>query len=117
MKRDIAAYTYDAVGQLLTAANNTGTVTFTYDNRGRVLSETNVWGKVVTYGYDARGNRTLMEVDTGVQIEYVYDSLNRMIQQRQLPVMLGGHENDVTYTYDNAGRLNGRVIRHKPLNN
>lgn len=52
--------------------------------------------------YDANNNVTARRVRDGNTINYTYDALNR-VTYKDLP----GTEPDVTYTYDNIGRLIG----------
>lgn len=46
-----ATYAYDDLSRLTTAVNEAGTVSFTYDNRGRIRTTTDVFGHVIEYGY------------------------------------------------------------------
>ena len=62
----------------LTATNGAGTVTFTYDNRSRLESETDVFGRLLEYGYDANGNRTSLELDGNTHTTYAYDVASRL---------------------------------------
>ena len=57
---------------------------------GRLTSET-IGDKVISYYYDANGNRTLMNND-GVITSYTYDKNNRLLT-----------EGDIVYTYDANG--------------
>jgi RHS repeat-associated protein len=50
----------------------------TYDNLDRLETETDAWGKTLTYDYDPQGNRTLLIDPDSVQTEYEYDALNRL---------------------------------------
>jgi len=104
-----ASYTYDALGQMLTATNETGTVRFTYDNRGRVTSETGVWGKPIVYQYDANGNRTRMMVNAAMRATYAYDALNRGTHQSDA---IGTYGKSAAFSYDNAGRLRTQTINN-----
>ena len=74
------SYTYDGLSRLLTAVNETGTVTIGYDNRNRVRSVTDVTGQTVTYTYDANSNRTGMSLGQTLGATYSYDSINRLTQ-------------------------------------
>ena len=55
---NIETYTYDADGNVLTAANVSGTYTMTYDALNRVITTEDPFGLTLTYTYDADGNRT-----------------------------------------------------------
>ena len=50
-----STYTYDDLSRLETAANGAGTVSFTYDDRGRIASEVDVYGRLLEYEYDQKG--------------------------------------------------------------
>lgn len=105
------------VTELGTTADKT--VEYTYDSRGRVLTEKSV-GVTHTYDYDKAGNRTAVTYADGRRIGTSYDALNR-------PVTItddNGTANDPTdnrvtkYGYDRAGRTvelvaaNGQVTRN-----
>jgi RHS repeat-associated protein len=51
-----ATYTYDAVGNELSATGVLGSSSFTYNQFGEVLTATDALGGVTTYTYDAAGN-------------------------------------------------------------
>jgi RHS repeat-associated protein len=108
-------------------------VTSTYTNNGLVSTVTDAEGNKTSYGYDgldrrsttffpsttkgagtssttdyeqlsfdANGNVTSRRLRDGNSIGLTYDALNRLIF-KDLP----GSEPDVTYSYDNLGRLTG----------
>lgn len=99
-----ASYTYDDLSRLLTAVNAAGTVTFTYDNRGRLATEEDVFGHDLEYTYDAAGRRTGLELDSTPHTSYTYDNANR------LTTLTDEASNDFTFAYDNANRLTSRVM-------
>jgi RHS repeat-associated protein len=79
-------FTYNSLSRLLTAANpESGTISYSYDDNGNVVSKT-----------DARSITT----------NYAYDALNRVIRR--------SYQNDpngtpaVTYTYDSTSIANGK---------
>ena len=88
------AYTYYADGNMHTKAETqldvTTNTTYVYDGAGRLTSET-IGEDVISYYYDANGNRTLMNND-GVITSYTYDKNNRLLT-----------EGDIVYTYDANG--------------
>lgn len=102
----LGTYTYDDLSRMLTAVNSHGTVSFTYDNRGRVDTTTDVYGKVIDYDYDENGNRTLMKLDGSDYTNYAYDEVNRLTSQT------GDDGKTVGYFYDNADRLIQRMLPH-----
>lgn len=99
-----AAYAYDAISRLTTATNQNGAVTIAYDNRNRVQSVTDVFGRAISYGYDANGNRTSMSLGTLAGTSYTYDALNR---PTQLTDNTGAN---VTYGYDATDKLTSRTL-------
>ena len=52
---DVLTWTYDADGNVLTATDNAGTVTMTYDGN-RLITRTDPFGLTIDYGYDEAGN-------------------------------------------------------------
>jgi RHS repeat-associated protein len=86
------AFAYDSpIGKRTQAGGDT----MTYDARGRMLSETKASGDVLTYTYDAAGNRTAVTSPHGTTT-YTYDALNRLDSVTDA----GG---TTTYTYDAVG--------------
>jgi YD repeat-containing protein len=49
-----------------------------YDELDRLETETDAWGRRLTYDYDPQGNRTLLIDPDSVRTEYTYDELNRL---------------------------------------
>ncbi|CAJ0773661.1 hypothetical protein R8510_03697 [Ralstonia chuxiongensis] len=93
-------FTYDAQGNLLTLTNpegKTGKVT-QYDAAGRVIAATDVDGRSIQYGYNARG--WLVDHYIGdFHIHYDYDAIgNRTAIYRQGSAVM-------SYVYDAAHRL------------
>ncbi len=70
-------YTYDAVGNMLTAADSHGAYTFTYDADNRMASQQDMFGTTNTYTYDAAGNLTKIVDSLGGTQTMVYDADNR----------------------------------------
>ena len=103
-------YTYDDAGQRTSAATLDSTRailhqnTWTYDERGRVLSKDSDQG-VLSYTYDAANNLTGVQSDNanGVDLGYNYDVLNRLntVSDPGASVPPAQH----TYTYDSVGNL------------
>ena len=77
-----ATYAYDAVGNLLTAANGQGTLTFTYDALNRERTGRDVWGLTLTNTYDAAGQRTKLEDSLGGVTTSVYDAASRLTSRQ-----------------------------------
>ena len=65
-------YTYDNVGNIITAKTSSGTTTYTYDYRNR-LTNVDINGTMsATYTYDALGHRIGID-DSGTQTWTVYN--------------------------------------------
>jgi RHS repeat-associated protein len=116
---------YDAAGRLTQMTDRDGRVMqYRFDNANRETGE--VWKNaagatvdIVTYGYDAVGNRTSAADSNGTVI-YTYDALNRLssytsVFGQVLTYTYNGDNNvtqrtdslggTLTYVYDNAQRL------------
>ncbi|MCI0456868.1 MAG: hypothetical protein L0Z62_07815 [Gemmataceae bacterium] len=126
---DILTYSYDAVSNLLSAANGNGTYAMTYDAVNRVTVAQGPFGVTQTFTYDAAGNRTVVQDSLGGLATSTYDALNRLSRREiggasplrldqtyngngQLETQtrfkdLAGSQyvGSSTYTYDTAGRL------------
>ena len=74
------SYTYDPLtGLMLTAANGTDTLTWTYDNLDRVASEASSKNaSMVGYSYDDAGNRTALTLNGSGYLTYGYDQQSRL---------------------------------------
>ena len=89
-------YTIGSNGERLSCTELGRTVEYSYDELGRLISETVTVGddvSVTTYTYDANSNRLSMTKD-GVVTNYSYNELNQITQA-----------GDISYTWDNAGNL------------
>lgn len=118
-KNQIRAYSYDALGNVLTMTDPMGgTYTYTYDGKGNVLSvtdpegistkqtwneknkllsQTNGAGETTTYDYDAKGNLTAVFQPNGNVLNYFYDRLDRIEQLSDNMGVIA------KYTYDGNG--------------
>lgn len=94
-----STYSYDDLSRLDSATNGAGTASFVYYVRGRLSSETDVFGRVLEYGYDANGNRSSLELDGNVHTTYAYDNANR------LTTLTDETSQTYSYGYDIADRL------------
>jgi len=100
-------YTYDSGHQLLTGVDRNGHtfVTNIYDSldAGRVISQTNVLGKVTTFAYYPVNRVTIVADPRGAQTTYTYDSQYRLLS---LQNALG---QTTSYTYDPQGNRLSRT--------
>jgi len=97
-------YGYDVLSRVTTATNPSGTVTVSYDNRGRVSSVTDVFGQVVGYAYDASSNRTQLSLNAGTIATYQYDVINRLTQ------LTDNASLNTTFAYDAINKLTSRTL-------
>ncbi len=100
----MASYAYDALSRLTSAANQNGTVTLAYDNRGRLISTTDVFDKTIGYSYDANCNRTAMTLEGASYATYEYDTVNRLIS------LTDSASHVVNYSFDSTNKLTSRIL-------
>lgn len=74
-------------------------VSYTYNERGIVETETNANEKTKSYEYDDNGNLTLMVDENGNKTQYTYDNRLNLISS----INYGNKK--VTFAYDAAGNL------------
>ncbi|MGA7496562.1 MAG: RHS repeat-associated core domain-containing protein [Isosphaeraceae bacterium] len=94
------SFTYDADGNMLTAQNDSGTYTMTYDALNRLITTQDPFGLTLTYTYDANGNRTQVQDSLGGVTNYIYDADNELTSEQfggtgQTPLRI-----DLTYDAD-----------------
>ena len=75
-----AVYTYDELNRLKTATENGYTVTYEYDNRNNLISETRDDGYVKTYEYSG-DNRLTKTTENGTETLYEYDLNGNLIKR------------------------------------
>jgi RHS repeat-associated protein len=90
-------YTYDASGQQTSMTTLDGTYTYGYDPLGELTSVTYPDGHIVSYDYDAAGNRIQVD-DNGMVTSYTTNDLNEY-------TVVG----DTTYTYDADGNMTSQT--------
>ncbi|MFI2813269.1 LysM peptidoglycan-binding domain-containing protein, partial [Microbulbifer sp. JSM ZJ756] len=121
---DLKRYTYDAFGRRvsMSVVDTVGslgerTTSFVYDNRDRLVKQTDAGGNELNFGYDNRDNRTHSWDIANDLTRQEYDGLNRVT----LTEYEGVNGNLVTETrqYDAYGNLiaekdaEGRVTSHE----
>ncbi len=95
-----ATYTRDAAGQVTSITDAGGTRSFTYDDRGRILTEEHNLTDRITYTYDLAGRATRRQYPGGADITYSYDSDGRLVS-----IMPNAVDTAITYAYDANGNL------------
>jgi len=109
---NVQTFTYDAVGNQLTAADDNGTYTNSYDAQDRLTAQTDPFGVTLTYMYDANSNQTTVQDSLGGVTTSVYDAAGRLTTRE-----FGGASQTplrIDLNYDNANRLTG-LIRNSNL--
>ena len=104
---ETSTYTYDIFSNLLTADDAESSYTYTYDDLDRLLTSDNAGtpdapNVILTYDYDANGNRIQVVDNSGVTIDSEYGSRNELLSK----TWSGGEVDDarVEYGYDLALR-------------
>ena len=99
---DKTSYKYTTDGKQIQKSELNGlTTNYVYDGHNRLISE-ETDGKIITYGYDGRGNR-INKTDNGVVFNYTYDRNNRLLKEES---EVDGIKRISDYTYDpNGNRL------------
>jgi len=120
-------YTYNLAGNVLTKHVGAAVTTYTYDNRGRLIRETDALGLRENYTYDANSLPLTMTDRNGVVFTREYDAMGRLIIEtarrnneivgrksytytptgslRNAAVNIGSSGHSIEYAYDAQGRL------------
>ena len=93
------SYSYDADSHRVSMKDGTGTSTYTYDDLGRLSSQTNGAGATVRYGYDGVGELTTLTYPNGKTVTQTYDGAGNLIQ---IADWLG---KSFTFRYDHDGNV------------
>ncbi len=99
----LVSMTYNLASQRTALSNESGILTWVYDVRGRVRTNTTPAGTLL-YAYDANGNliNTASLTTNGVSVAYEYDVLNRLTNV--IDNGLSGVKN-TSYGFDEVGNL------------
>ena len=97
---DVLGYTYDGNGQLLTAGNNAGTYTFTYDG-GWVDTEVTPDGLTLSFAYDPAGHVTSQADSQGATTSFSWSG-NDLVRETYQD---GTYEAREDFAYDAVGRV------------
>jgi RHS repeat-associated protein len=92
-------YAYDANGNELSGTSVLGTSTFTYNQLGEVLTATDAMGGVTTNTYDAAGNPLSAQDALNNTTTFTYDSRGQLLTMTNAP------GKTTTLTWDTSGRL------------
>ena len=112
------AYTYDALGQLLTVSDGTNTTSYTYDKSGNILTEKYNGTTVGTYTYGDSGWKDLLTAYNGETITYDaignptkyigWDTLTWSMGRRLMS--LTNDDTSVSYTYNADGQRVSKTV-------
>ncbi len=90
---------YDACGNILSATNESGTLSYTYNKAGKLIKQTDgKTGETVNYTYDKAGRKSSLSSDKR-KIFYIYGKNGEIISVKDTLQNLA-----VSYTYDKCGR-------------
>ncbi|HEV7781510.1 MAG TPA: RHS repeat-associated core domain-containing protein [Chitinophagaceae bacterium] len=98
---EVYSYTYDKLNRILTATNNSGTVTFFYDKLSRILSET-FDGRTTRYNYDIAGRTQATIYPDSTTVIKEFDTRNRLTKISKDGVTVA------EYVYNNANQLTNK---------
>ena len=95
---------YDTFGNITSVTDAKGnTMSYTYDDRNRPLSETKPGNITTSYSYNPQTNTVIMTQPNGTKIKYEYDGFGRL---EEVSVDSGsGYVKAVSYAYDAVSRL------------
>ena len=107
-------FSYDGLGRLVTAQNNSSTLLYTYDSLGnRISSSQN--GVVATATFDGVGNRRICTCPVGYRVHTTVDALNRPTSVSVQASAEGEPVTLATFAYDGADRL-AKITRANNIN-
>jgi RHS repeat-associated protein len=94
-------YNYNNMGRRSSMVDASGTTSYTYDVRDRLLTKGSPAG-TLTYTYDVAGNTLTLKSSNagGASMTYTYDQLNRLSSMTDA-------SGATTYSYDAVGNLGG----------
>ena len=104
---DYTIQSYDPIGgRVTTLLLRSGlTLTFAYDNLGRLTQKTPSSGKAVAYAYDQAGRTTQVKfTDNSYIIDAVFDALGRNTRVTESGAKVSGANRVIDYGYDAASR-------------
>ncbi|HEY2170226.1 MAG TPA: RHS repeat-associated core domain-containing protein, partial [Candidatus Angelobacter sp.] len=107
LNQPVISFTYTLTGQRASMTDASGITAYTYDNRDRLSSKSTPAG-TLTYTHDAAGNVLTINSSNanGASLAYSYDADNRLSSVIDNRLLAHGAPSGVTsYSYDPAGNL------------
>ena len=105
LSQPTVSFTYNSTGQRATMNDASGATVYSYDVRNRLSSKQTPFG-TLSYTYNEAGSlvTTRSSNANGVSVDYSYDTLNRLstVKDNKLIALNGGV---TSYTYDVVGNL------------
>jgi YD repeat-containing protein len=103
-------FTYTATGRRATMTDASGVTVYGYDVRDRMIGKQTPQG-TLTYSYDGAGNLLTMRSlnQNGSSVDYGYDTLNRLATVTDNGKGTRPGSGTTTYSYDAVGNLAGYV--------
>lgn len=104
-------FAYSPTGQRTNMVDASGTNSYIYDNRDRLMTKTTPEG-TLNYTYDGFGNMQTVQSSTtgGTSLTYNYDTLNRLTN------VIDRFTNSTTYDFDAVGNLRTVALPNKITN-
>jgi RHS repeat-associated protein len=98
----LITYNYNNVGRRTSMVDASGTTSYNYDARDRILNKTTPAAGSLIYTYDAAGNMLTLKSSNvgGASMTYTYDFLNRLASVTDA-------SGTTNYSYDAVGNLGG----------
>ena len=93
------SFSYDKNGNVLTVSGKTGTIYREYDALDRVVKYTDSQGNTLKYAYDKVGNLTTITYPDNKPVQYQYNVVNQLIG------VMDWAGRKTSYVYDVNGRL------------
>ncbi|WP_280684516.1 MULTISPECIES: RHS repeat-associated core domain-containing protein [unclassified Breznakia] len=96
IKENDSIFTYDKRGNLKTASNKEGKITYTYNDFDQITSVVDTEGKKVTYVYNEDKLLT-SEIYEGINITYTYNENRQLFEVKKNDIIIA------TYAYNSRG--------------
>jgi len=102
-----STYNYDDISRLTSAVNEAGTVSFSYDNRGRVINTTDVFGRLLEYEYERTPtvNQKRLKFEGSMYAVYNFDDAGRLAS-----LVNSSDSTTTSFGYDNEDKITSRVF-------